>query len=506
MDELANKFMELFRGYEKVHGSYDIKDSPEPKPGSKRKGKATTWQKPYTVKHWVRHLTGELGLGIVPINEESKCYWGAIDIDRYDIDYLPVIDAIKDLPLWPIRSKSGGLQIYVFLSAPVPASTLKNKLNEIATALGFGGSEIFPKQNKIDLDRGDFGNWMNMPYFKCEATERYAYSPTGAGIPVQEFIERALLERVGLNQLKALKLGPPTTADDTEIQDGPPCLQHLTKMGFPAGAMNRGLFNLGIYYKKSHPDDWAKMIDEANQKWMAPGTAEEVAQIIRSLRKKDYEYTCNEQPICAHCDRATCESRKFGVGLGEGNLPTLSDLTKILSKPPMYFLCVNTQRVGAISADDLLSQTRFQKVVFEETGVVVPTIKGDRWKSLLQELSDNVVEVQVPDDSSAEGQLVEHLEIFVTGTRCTEEKELLLTGRVWQEGQDYYFRMRDFTEYLIKNRFNEFKAHEISGVLHRVGVEKKGVKVKGTFVNCWVVRDLQKLTKISAKPAGESPF
>lgn len=506
MEELAQKFMELFRGCSQVHGTYVLSSTSVPKAGEKRKGKATTWRKPYTLSHWMKHLSGEIGLGIVPISEESKCWWGAIDIDRYDIDYTDVITRIQDLPLVPIRSKSGGLQIYIFLSEAVSASTLKTKLKEIALALGFGGSEIFPKQTKIDLSREDFGNWMNMPYFNMENTDRYAYGPGGKPLTANEFLERALLDKVGPNRLRALKLSPVSVRDDVEIQDGPPCLQQLTRIGFPPGSRNTGLFCLGIYYKKSHPDDWPKRIEVANQKWMNPGTAEEVAAIIRSLRRKDYAYKCNEQPISSHCDRETCETRKWGVGTGEEDLPSLTDLTKVMSRPPMYFLNVNGQRVGAMTSEDLLSQTRFQKAVFEETGIVVPTVKGTRWKVLLQELSDNVVEVQVPDDSSAEGQLVDHLIQFVQGTRCVEDRDLLSAGRVWQDGSSYYFRMRDFCEHLIKTRFNDFRPHQIAGVFHRLGIKKKGVKVRGLFVNCWVIEDITKVQKIPVKPTAEAPF
>ena len=40
------------------------------------------------------------------------------------------------------------------------------------------------------------------------------------------------------------------------IVDGPPCLQVLTTQGFPEGTRNNGLFNIGIFYRMSNPDDW----------------------------------------------------------------------------------------------------------------------------------------------------------------------------------------------------------------------------------------------------------
>ena len=41
-------------------------------------------------------------------------------------------------------------------------------LQQIAAALGYGGSEIFPKQVKLHLERDDVGNFLNLPYYNAE--------------------------------------------------------------------------------------------------------------------------------------------------------------------------------------------------------------------------------------------------------------------------------------------------------------------------------------------------
>ena len=40
---------------------------------------------------------------------------------------------------------------------------MKSKLKAMAEALGYGGSEIFPKQTEILVERGDTGNFLNLP-------------------------------------------------------------------------------------------------------------------------------------------------------------------------------------------------------------------------------------------------------------------------------------------------------------------------------------------------------
>ena len=48
----------------------------------------------------------------------------------------------------------------------------------MAEKLGFAGSEIFPKQDALAKPE-DKGNWLNMPYFGGDATDRYGIKPAG---------------------------------------------------------------------------------------------------------------------------------------------------------------------------------------------------------------------------------------------------------------------------------------------------------------------------------------
>jgi hypothetical protein len=40
---------------------------------------------------------------------------------------------------------------------------MQSKLKEMAIILGYEGSEIFPKQTEILVERGDTGNFLNYP-------------------------------------------------------------------------------------------------------------------------------------------------------------------------------------------------------------------------------------------------------------------------------------------------------------------------------------------------------
>ena len=98
--------MEIFEGLSRAHGTYAIKGSRQ---DNKLTGKATTVREPVTKELWQQHLEGKTGLGVIPINDESLCKFGAIDIDTYDgsIDLPKINAAIEELkvPLFPCASK-----------------------------------------------------------------------------------------------------------------------------------------------------------------------------------------------------------------------------------------------------------------------------------------------------------------------------------------------------------------------------------------------------------------
>ena len=158
----------------------------------KQKGKAFIVRGSVTDEHWDKHLQGEgPALGIIPITENNDCRWGCIDIDEYNFDHLGLIKNIRDhkLPLIVCRSKSGGAHVFLFTKENIPASLMQSKLKSMAIILGYEGSEIFPKQTEILVERGDTGNFLNLPYHNQMKGLRYAINDSGSGCTLEEFFE-----------------------------------------------------------------------------------------------------------------------------------------------------------------------------------------------------------------------------------------------------------------------------------------------------------------------------
>ena len=184
--EKLRKFIDIFEGLNRAHGVTIVGESNGN--GSKIKGKSFVKREIITQQHWLDHLEGKASLGVIPINDDNKCKWGCIDIDSYaGFDHKKLINKIKNLklPLIVFRSKSGGAHVFLFTSDYVSAALMQDKLNEIRSVLGYGGSEVFPKQRELK-SKDDTGNFLNLPYFNGDETTRYAFNNDGEAINLED--------------------------------------------------------------------------------------------------------------------------------------------------------------------------------------------------------------------------------------------------------------------------------------------------------------------------------
>ena len=184
---MVEKFIEIFQGLDIAYGEYYLEGDKDQKTG-KEKGRAVTKRAPLTQELFQKHLNGEINLGVIPIRQDNTCIWGCIDVDKYDINIKVLIETIrkKKYPLVPYRSKSGGVHLFLHIDGYVSASDMIDKLAEIASVLGLGDCEIFPKQRTINVELGTIGNWLNLPYYNSEFTTRHAINDTGHSIPIEQ--------------------------------------------------------------------------------------------------------------------------------------------------------------------------------------------------------------------------------------------------------------------------------------------------------------------------------
>lgn len=80
MRNIAERFAALFKGLGRAHQVIRYLKPPE-KPGDKYETSVKAELTPPLLENYISHLNGGIGLGIYLINEDNKCFFGAIDID-----------------------------------------------------------------------------------------------------------------------------------------------------------------------------------------------------------------------------------------------------------------------------------------------------------------------------------------------------------------------------------------------------------------------------------------
>ncbi len=479
----TEKFKNIFEGLKIAYGQYQKGEVAAN--GDKQKGKAFIVRKNVSDDLWENHLQGKgPALGIIPIREDNTCRWGCIDIDSYNLDHGSLIQSIRNLnfPLIVCRSKSGGAHVFLFTKEFISAALMQQTLKKIAKVLGYEGSEIFPKQTEILVERGDTGNFLNLPYYNGTKGLRYAIDDTGSSCTLEEFYKLYDVYSCEMEEVEKIKI------EEKKIEEafpaGPPCLNKLASTGFGEGSRNNALFNIAVYYKQAHPDSWEDKIVEANLKYMEPKLSNsEVQQLIKSVNRKGYDkYRCKDAPINAVCQSGLCRTKRFGVGFGEEEMPLLGNLTKYKSTPPQWFLDVDGTRIE-LKSEQLYSPPLFALACLDQANLVVPVPKAKDWKQFfLKPMMNNLQEVEPLESLDPTNQLTGLLQDWTTNRQSARTMDDVFNKLPFtDENKEFtYFRMDDFYAFLKKNNWemDKIKTGNLIKRLDEVFVSEERVRIK----------------------------
>ena len=524
MEERVKKFKSIFYGLDRAYGQYK---SDGQLVNGKAGGKAFILKKPVTDQLWIDHIEGkDPSLGIIPIRDNSTCTWGCIDIDTYPLDHKKILRKIRDLelPLVICRSKSGGAHVFIFLKEPVQAKLVRDKLQEWAGELGYANCEIFPKQIEIQADRGDTGNFLNLPYHGGDDSMRHGFSDDGNASSLDDFFSLYNTYCTTEESLKNFKL---KRKNDIELNDGPPCLSTLMSQGIPPGGRDNTLYQYAVYAKKKWPDDWSAKIEEFNYKYMeSPLPAQQVLKTIRQHEKKDYQYKCKDQPMCAVCSLNICKGKQYGVGNTFEH--QVSDLTKYESDESTWFLNIDGRRLK-LSTDQLYDQHKFRRACMNEINVMPNMMRPNDWDSRLQSLLDNVEVIQMPHEITKTGRFESLLERFLEDQGEAEHVDEIDMGKALFEQRDYtdkikdekgereitvkkmtaYFKSEWLQKFLKRNDFKDFSTTEMAAhIRNKLGGGDTRRKIKGKTAYLWFVPWLRKNSDEFSTPdmGEETPF
>jgi len=500
LSDPVKRFYHLFRGNQRTSGRYD--------PGRDR---SWTEDQPLKLADIAAHLSGAASVGCIPIQDDDTCEWGAIDIDDHDSDEdMPIFHVWEKvntlrLPLILCRSKSGSIHAYAFFDRPQPANRVKTLLTQWASAIGFGGSEIFPKQGRLGTSKGATkGNWINLPYQNADKTGRYAVHH-GKMLKLPEFLDLAERIKISEADLRALSM--------SDHPDAPPCIQKMYANGVAAGHRNEALYNVVVYLRKANPDTdiTSKATDANSVIFPKPLSRSEATRTINSASRPDMQYRCQEEPLRGLCDREACLTRKYGITPADAErlntveaIPPFTDLVKYMTEPVRWELHIDGVKVTNISTESLMEWRFMRVLIAERLTRVVPQVKNQEWERILAPLMKEARVIEAPDDASVSGVIRDRLREFASKTDLANRGENIDDRKALNRGlpvvvktavggvPDRYvaFRGQDFINYLKRTKSEELKGVNLWFAVKGLGVVPHKLRTgpgDAPNINVWVI-------------------
>lgn len=467
-------FAQLFAGRTDCYAFYRVNGQLK---GKKVDGKGDTKREPLPTDAYEQHLAGEYMLGIVPIQLDGTVVWFAGDIDDYNIDIVALDKECQrlEIPVVVCRTKSGGAHVYCFVNGAIKGSDAIRLMRQWVTLLGYPKSEIFPKQVVVTED--SVGNWINLPYYHADKTDRYAIGINGERLSLQEFIQlaeaRSIRPREVAGLLKALK--EPAKDKEDQFKHAPPCIQQMSADLVQSGGRNNALTHWGVYYRLAYPDDWENRVRDASSEYFSPALDnEEVTQVIKNLRSGKYQYLCKVEPMCSLCNKDVCLTRKWGVGPQRGTDYgdiKFGDLTMLMSDPPVWIWVVNGQPV-TMSTDQLTSPSKFRNRLVDVLGILPPKIKGSEHERMVADAMRTMTKEEAPPEVSLAGMVLDMFKEWVASNAPRAHKiGDILKGLPYfdKDSNMLIFRGQDFTLFFHRESKHNYSTRDIWSAIRKNG-------------------------------------
>ena len=507
MLDVTLKFKNIFRGLERAYGQMlpSIERNDKGKIKVKRIWTETPNNPkktfvPLTDKTWEAHLSGIVGIGIIPVTDEGLCKWVCIDIDpdHYIEENINHLKLVKDfekmkLPFVVCSSKSGGAHLLLITKEFVSAKEMILKLQGIKAALGLPKkTEVFPKQPKLFSEKDD-GSWLNLPYFK--SSERKAFKRDGTRATLEEFLEICNSNALSTEEFKAVDQNNVSTLSTKKIdklknQDflgAPVCLELITMKG--KVKQNRNLFckALTVYLKKRFPEEkiWQEKLYKYVEKYVdisedKADFMKEISSMAKSYSGKDYDYKCDDPPICDHCEPVKCSSRKYGKKL-------LTDLESIIiscriltGDDPSFFITLNLP-VGIknveFKSEDLETPSAFSNRVLKKCYYKLSFLDKTEFITVLNNRLERARRDAIAPELTQEGRFKEIVEIFFARTP-TDQLPLIKSNKIYSSEEEPHlriFQMETLRTFLTKRDFKSSES-QLSELFGKFKIKKYKAK------------------------------
>ena len=485
-------FINIFSGLRRRYGYCNVQNAKiHPATGKKYfEKKDYGWSKldwgPLKDEHYIEHLEGKRSIGIQPCDDNDEAVFGAIDIDPRNYStfspqkYLETIEN-KNLPLIPVRSKSGGLHLYLFTKEKVKASEIREFLEDMLFILGLPPStEVYPKQTTLKSEGADgnksVGSFINIPYFGKK--ERVAMFTNGEDMDFDMFMKVVKLNSKSKKELYEIKTGKISDAllgQSDEFKDGPPCLSvicgQLEKGNYSdpedGGAHNKlpdgrdeFLYNIMVWAKKRFPDSWEKIVKDKAEELLVYDVSWDTKKIDSKIilwKKETANYKCHGKPVSSFCNKNVCLTRKYGIGSQVlADWPEIVGITKWEYRPePAFELDIKMpsgklKKVFAKNIEYLVEQKRIKALLAAHVGILPPTMKNTAFTQMINGLLSTAQSEYPEKETQPIGILFNEIKAWINGPQA-ESFAAFKNGSVLIENGKAFFTFSHFYEELKRN-------------------------------------------------------
>lgn len=529
-----DRFAKLFKGYELRFTKFMPIGENE---NGKLEGSLKILDQGIHADDFEAHLNGERGVGVIPLTDENKVHFAAIDIDVYnekeDI-HFSIAKKVMNLPLVVTESKSGGVHIWLFSYDGIEASTAVEFLKTVAFNIGRSSCEIFPKQVSRK-GKEDVGNPINIPYFNgdtrrvvCVVEEdgelKKGPQDINTFLRMAEHVAETTTEDSIKYQTTLLKSEMSGSNVAEDFLDGPPCLQRLfigdpkklatlkkkleagqiTKQHYEEikhdympqisdGGRNIAYFNAAQYLRRKYGGLDINLIKgklSILNSTLNTGLYPSEIETIAKQGNKEYAYQCNECVMKELCNRKLCLSRKHGVGSQGCDVSVeITGFTKVDTDPPSYIFNINGIR-ARLSLDELLNNNLFGKAVFAATNRTWPRMPPAKHDALVDGWMKDAEIIPPPPGCDNKEIIKETLIDFIDDkTDQTGDDSSFYTGRVIMRDGKAIFKLDSLINYMIRHNVLSDIIKDrgrISDLLIQIGCVYKSTTIGGKSARVWI--------------------
>ena len=211
-------------------------------------------------------------------------------------------------------------------------------------------------------------------------------------------------------------------------------------------------------------------MEQLNVKHFTPPLpASEIVTIQNTLEKKEYQYTCKEEPMASHCNQGVCRGLKHGIGTTSMLMPSISGLSVILSEPRLWFLDIDGRRLE-LTTEELQTPRLFQRACMEQLNFMPPKMKDGDWEIQVNGLLENCNEIAVPEELTYKGQFLSYLELFCTGrVQAQSFEEVVLVNHIQTEKNlEHILRLDSLMDFLRNRKFDNYTRAQVQERLKEI--------------------------------------